>query len=179
LSDVEAWGMLQWFNSAKCQPVWTDAELRHKLDDARAAVIRANEVGKRLRSNRPAGHNPLPAWILTLDKVKLRTYKLTILKAIAERCQVNPDGSLSGAIIGFERLAAETGMGVRTCRRHVRNLKAMGLLKVISGGIDWVTGEIKANEYSIPTGGQIGLPSTIPPHGLLGGQSGLPSGGAQ
>ncbi len=60
LSEAEAWGCLQWFNEYRCQPKWSEHELRHKLADARKIVSGGGQAGKHLgtqyqgRGNRQA-----------------------------------------------------------------------------------------------------------------------------
>lgn len=60
LSDGEAWEALQWFNEYRCQPKWSEHELRHKLADARKIVSGGGQAGKHLgpartwKGNRPA-----------------------------------------------------------------------------------------------------------------------------
>jgi putative DNA primase/helicase len=48
LSDDEAWIAIQWYNTHKCDPAWSDAEVRHKLDDARRAVESEGQFGDRI-----------------------------------------------------------------------------------------------------------------------------------
>ena len=53
--------------------------------------------------------------------------------------------------MGYEALAEATGMTSRTAKRHVKFLVGMGLIvKIERGGIDWTTGQTKANRYVIP-----------------------------
>jgi hypothetical protein len=47
LTDAEAWACLCEWNE-RCEPPWTDRELRHKIDSARKRLIEAR-VGERLR----------------------------------------------------------------------------------------------------------------------------------
>lgn len=58
LSDADAWEALQWFNDYRCQPKWSEHELRHKLADARKIVSGGGQVGQHLGrpryGNRPA-----------------------------------------------------------------------------------------------------------------------------
>lgn len=53
LSEGEAWEALQWFNEYRCQPKWSEHELRHKLTDARRIVTGGGQVGKHLGQARP------------------------------------------------------------------------------------------------------------------------------
>lgn len=48
LSDGEAWQALQWFNDYRCQPKWSEHDLRHKLADARKMVSGGGQVGKHI-----------------------------------------------------------------------------------------------------------------------------------
>lgn len=48
LSDGEAWEALQWFNDYRCQPKWSEHELKHKLADARRIVTGNGQAGKHL-----------------------------------------------------------------------------------------------------------------------------------
>lgn len=48
LSEGEAWAALEWFNATKCQPPWSEGELRHKLADAYKVVAGAGELGSKL-----------------------------------------------------------------------------------------------------------------------------------
>lgn len=57
LDDAQAWQVLQRFNAEKCEPAWSDGELRHKLDDARERVQADGEVGARLAEQAPE-HQP-------------------------------------------------------------------------------------------------------------------------
>lgn len=50
LSDTDAWEIMTWYNAEKCQPPWTDKELKHKLDDARETVNKAGQFGNRNRA---------------------------------------------------------------------------------------------------------------------------------
>jgi len=54
LSDMQAKEMMEWYNSSKCQPSWTDGELRYKLASAKDKVIANGENGCRLRSGNEA-----------------------------------------------------------------------------------------------------------------------------
>ncbi|MBI5092288.1 MAG: bifunctional DNA primase/polymerase [Candidatus Hydrogenedentes bacterium] len=49
LGESELWEVMQWFNATKCQPPWTEKELRHKLTDAEAKA--GHERGMRNRDN--------------------------------------------------------------------------------------------------------------------------------
>lgn len=35
LSDIEMWDAMSWYNENRCQPIWTEKELRHKIDTAK------------------------------------------------------------------------------------------------------------------------------------------------
>lgn len=48
LGDAAAWRVLEFFNRTKCDPVWSRAELEHKFQDGRKAVIQEGKVGSRL-----------------------------------------------------------------------------------------------------------------------------------
>lgn len=54
LLDPEVWHVLEWWNSSKCRPPWSERELAHKLDDARKKVEGTGDFGKRLRVDHPA-----------------------------------------------------------------------------------------------------------------------------
>jgi hypothetical protein len=47
LSEGEAWQALQWFNAHRCQPAWSEKELRHKLADAQKIVAASGQAGVR------------------------------------------------------------------------------------------------------------------------------------
>lgn len=59
LSDADAASVMHWFNQSKCAPAWTEGELQHKLDSAKAKVGKASEIGMRLTEERDT--NDLPA----------------------------------------------------------------------------------------------------------------------
>lgn len=48
LSEGEAWECLQWFNTYRCQPKWSEHDLRHKLTDARKMVNAAGQDAKHI-----------------------------------------------------------------------------------------------------------------------------------
>lgn len=52
LSDGDAASVMRWFNESKCAPAWTEGELQHKLDSAKAKVGKASEIGMRLTEAR-------------------------------------------------------------------------------------------------------------------------------
>lgn len=58
LSEGEAWECLQWFNTYRCQPAWSEHELKHKLASAQAMTAKGGQVAKHLGGqrgyNRPA-----------------------------------------------------------------------------------------------------------------------------
>jgi hypothetical protein len=165
VNDAQALGLMTEFNATKCKPVWTDAEIHHKIADARKKVDAAGEFGVMLKRNEVSQlanvtpmrakvkpwHNTLPRWI---REIKLRPFQRVILQALADKCDRKPideAGSLGGAIAGFEKLAGECGMTGRTCKRHVKRLCGMGLLvRTSKGGIRFDTGEVMANVYAIP-----------------------------
>lgn len=45
LNDAQAWGVACEFNQAKCKGPWTEADLRHKLDDAKERVASEGRFG--------------------------------------------------------------------------------------------------------------------------------------
>jgi len=56
LSDADAAGIMQWFNSTKCRPQWSEKEIAHKLANAKALVTAEGKIGFRLtESARAAG----------------------------------------------------------------------------------------------------------------------------
>lgn len=63
LSESDAWQALQWFNQFRCQPIWSERELRHKLADAEQIVRGTGEVGMRgpARHGKRRGFQP-PQW---------------------------------------------------------------------------------------------------------------------
>jgi putative DNA primase/helicase len=52
LGDADAMALLREYN-ARCVPPWSDAELAHKMDDARAKVAADGEIGVRLNQASP------------------------------------------------------------------------------------------------------------------------------
>lgn len=50
LSESEAWEAMQWYNSNRCSPAWSDKALQHKLDDAARIVSGSGEMGKWARN---------------------------------------------------------------------------------------------------------------------------------
>lgn len=77
LSDAEAWAALTWWNENKCNPRWTEKELRHKWHDAKrlatfgervkpsaGRVVRPFKVAPvavRIITSAPAPAQPKPA----------------------------------------------------------------------------------------------------------------------
>lgn len=59
LSPDEAWAMLDWWNSAKCDPPWNEKELRHKWLAAEKRVREDNELGTRL-TGKTADYTGMP-----------------------------------------------------------------------------------------------------------------------
>jgi hypothetical protein len=53
LSDPEARRVMDWFNSTKCSPPWSEHEIEHKLRDAFMSVAAAGEFGKFTNSIEP------------------------------------------------------------------------------------------------------------------------------
>jgi hypothetical protein len=62
LSQFEAWDVLRWFNDTKCQPVWNEKELRHKLTEGEKLVRADGKYACRL-TEAPA---PPPSPIITV-----------------------------------------------------------------------------------------------------------------
>ncbi len=71
LSPSEVWSAMEWFNTHRCQPVWNEHELRHKIADAEKIVSakgqHAQHIGGRMRSQMsrtfvapPAPRRPKP-----------------------------------------------------------------------------------------------------------------------
>ena len=56
LTDSEAMSLLRQYND-RCSPPWSDAELAHKLDDARDEIDEAGEFGVRLLEDRRQRHS--------------------------------------------------------------------------------------------------------------------------
>jgi hypothetical protein len=56
LSEAEAWQALTWFNEYRCQPAWTERELRHKL--ASAYKMAASRAGVRVAGSATARRGP-------------------------------------------------------------------------------------------------------------------------
>lgn len=160
LSDDAALLVMSWFNQEKCKPAWTDAEILHKLKDAKDRVEADGEFGSMIRPSREQStvkhhwHNELPIWIRDMKKPKLKPFQRAILQAIADRCDAKPidvHGSIANGIIGYQGLADVTGMSLRSAFGHVKSLLSMGLLVMTERGrINWKTGEVKANVYAIP-----------------------------
>jgi hypothetical protein len=48
LTESQAWDMLCWFNASKCDPEWSERELRHKLKEGRKLVDAEGRFGARL-----------------------------------------------------------------------------------------------------------------------------------
>jgi hypothetical protein len=48
LTESEAWEALNWFNANKCQPAWSEKELRHKIRQARKQVDGDGTFGSKL-----------------------------------------------------------------------------------------------------------------------------------
>lgn len=55
LSESEAWEAMSWFNVNRCQPVWSERELRHKMADAEkiAGGARHVKTGNKRRTFTP------------------------------------------------------------------------------------------------------------------------------
>jgi len=196
LDDGQALQILQRFNAERCRPQWDEAAIVRKLSEARKKVEADGQWGELLRKGHKGTgkakrrwHNALPEWILEIRG--LRPNQRVILQEIANKCDRHPidaAGSLGTAIVGFETLAELCGIGERTVTRQVKMMLAAGLLvRVRKGGINFVTGEMLANEYQIPgkfgaldgvsTGHTVPSPST----GLLMMvcQRDIPSGGGE
>lgn len=49
LSDSETWEAMSWYNLNRCQPVWREHELRHKINDAQkmSGPTRARQSSQR------------------------------------------------------------------------------------------------------------------------------------
>lgn len=58
LSESERWEVLQWFNAEKCQPRFSDADLRHKHEDAYAK--HSSQFGERLKQAAPRAQATAP-----------------------------------------------------------------------------------------------------------------------
>lgn len=58
LSEGEAWDALQWFNDYRCQPKWSEHDLRHKLADAQKIVTGTGQTAKRLGGQRGSRRTP-------------------------------------------------------------------------------------------------------------------------
>lgn len=52
LTPAEAWEALQWFNTYRCQPAWSEHELRHKLADAQKIVSGGGQMAKHIGGSR-------------------------------------------------------------------------------------------------------------------------------
>ena len=51
LDDADAWQAMCWYNEHKCQPPWSEKDLRHKLSEGCKTVTSAGEVGKHLQAD--------------------------------------------------------------------------------------------------------------------------------
>lgn len=45
VNEADAWELLNWFNEQKCEPVWTEKELRHKFSESHKLVSAKGEMG--------------------------------------------------------------------------------------------------------------------------------------
>lgn len=65
LDEGQAWEALSWYNDYRCQPKWSEHELRHKLADARTIVSKGGQVAQHLgrptANRRPARTFVAPA----------------------------------------------------------------------------------------------------------------------
>ena len=52
LTEAEAWECLQWFNTYRCQPAWSEHELKHKLASAQTMTAKVGQTGKHLGPSR-------------------------------------------------------------------------------------------------------------------------------
>lgn len=66
LSEPEAWDAACWFNASKCQPVWLEPELRHKLSDAYEKVAGEGRLGEKL-TERTYDHAVEPGSVFVPD----------------------------------------------------------------------------------------------------------------
>lgn len=159
LSEDEAWVLMIRFNATKCKPPWDERELRRKLADARKRVEADGEIGCRNRGFKREGakrvrggyHVRLPKWIRA---IKFKPYQNAVLQAVADQCDKEPfdeHGSLGVARVGYEALAHESSVSLRTVQRHVSRFVSVGLIVVTEcGSIDFKTGVVTANQYCIP-----------------------------
>jgi hypothetical protein len=56
LEVSDAAEVMSWYNTNRCEPLWTEPELGHKLKDAYAKVEAAGELGCRLLKGRNTAH---------------------------------------------------------------------------------------------------------------------------
>jgi hypothetical protein len=86
LSEGEAWQALRWFNAHRCQPAWSEKELRHKLADAQKIVAASGQAG--VRAARSMHRKTVQQWRPPTAPASLR---LTFANKVARPSAELPD----------------------------------------------------------------------------------------
>lgn len=101
LSDSEMWEAMSWYNANRCDPPWTEKELRHKVESA----TKKARFGERIRSHAKRTVKPVTA---------------EELRALSERAQpaqnieANPMSEFDASVDAMRSAsAAELGMAAR------------------------------------------------------------------
>ncbi len=127
LTDSEARDALDWFNAHKCRPVWSEGELRHKLESAYVTVSDAGEIGARLAA--PSyGHTQ------RLDEIGdvFMPAPVATDRAPAPGSTAGPTSAMSGAAVpppdpaGKPPLIKDTQLRDRYLRKHRTTAYGLG-----------------------------------------------------
>lgn len=115
LTESEAWGLLCWFNDLKCQPKWSERELRHKMKEGRKLVDREGKFGDRLESiykaSPRAATHPAPTET-EIEVADTPTKHITASQTLGEMISGIIDGSLAGMTTPWPLLDHQTQMFV-------------------------------------------------------------------
>jgi hypothetical protein len=105
LCEAEAWQALQWWNDHRCQPAWTERELRHKL--ASAYKIATPRAGVRVAGSATSRRGPGRArqWVAPPAP---RAARSAVAVPVRQRSEAEEEAwwSQVAAARGFDSLAA-------------------------------------------------------------------------
>jgi P4 family phage/plasmid primase-like protien len=91
LSDSEAQTVMDWFNTTKCQPMWSAEEIRHKLTDASDEVSRKGQFGERLNGASDTNGEPSESENAPTNKRAKKEYAFTELGNAEHFTDLNRD----------------------------------------------------------------------------------------
>jgi hypothetical protein len=153
LDEVAVWNMMVWFNDTKTGgEAWSERELDHKIDGARAAVQAAGDFGSQLQTSLPSKSKPLPSAPKVsspMDDPKPQGPALPRPSLILGEHQLHEMTSLALDALGLANdppnLFVRYG---QLCDLHfkdegdvsIRDLDRTGVRKYLSEGMDFFTG---------------------------------------